>query len=105
MGWLSYPRELRHDVVLGSSHDNPIDSLSLSSESPAILCLFGARRLSQQSHSFFPEPRKGAYPYIRGHHTGRVRWGTSLKLRIFFAFIHPSAWKEISAKFGCKKKG
>jgi hypothetical protein len=26
-------------------------------------------------------------------------------LRIFFAFIHPSAWKEISANFGGKKKG
>jgi hypothetical protein len=27
-----------------------------------ILDLFGARRLSQQSHPFFPELRKGAYP-------------------------------------------
>src|SRR5215203_403485 len=33
-----------------------IDSLSLFSESPAILHLFGARRLSQQSYSSFPEP-------------------------------------------------
>jgi hypothetical protein len=35
------------------------------------------------SHPFFAEPRKGAYPYIREHHSGRVRCSTSLKLRIF----------------------
>jgi hypothetical protein len=28
-------------------------------------CVFGARRLSQQSYPFFPEPPKGAHPYIR----------------------------------------
>ena len=43
---------------------NPIDSLSVFSDLPAIVCLFGARRLSQQSRSFFPELRKGAYPRI-----------------------------------------
>jgi hypothetical protein len=48
-------------------HAIPIDSLSLFSESPAILRLFGARRLSQQFNPFFPGPPKGAYPYIRGH--------------------------------------
>jgi hypothetical protein len=32
------------------------DSLSLFSESPAILDLFGARRLSQQDYPSFPEP-------------------------------------------------
>jgi hypothetical protein len=55
--------ELRRDGVLRSSpnrlcelHTIPLDSLSLFSETPAIVCPFGARRLSQQSHSFFPEP-------------------------------------------------
>ena len=33
-----------------------IDSLRLFSESPAILHLFGARRLSQQDYPSFPEP-------------------------------------------------
>jgi hypothetical protein len=33
-----------------------IDSLILFSESPAILHLFGARRLSQQYYPSFPEP-------------------------------------------------
>jgi hypothetical protein len=44
-----------------------IDSLRVFSESRVILQLFGARRLSQQSYSSFPEPPKGAYPYIRGY--------------------------------------
>ena len=39
-------------------HTIPIDSLILFSESPAIVRLFGARRLSQQSHPFFPSPEK-----------------------------------------------
>ena len=34
----------------------PIDSLRLFSESTAILHLFGARRLSQQDYTSFPEP-------------------------------------------------
>jgi hypothetical protein len=42
-----------------------IDSLRVFSESRAILQFFGARRLSQQSYSSFPEPPKGTYPYIR----------------------------------------
>jgi hypothetical protein len=37
----------------------------LHHESQRSASVFGARRLSQQSHSFFPEPRKGAHPYIR----------------------------------------
>jgi hypothetical protein len=46
-------------------HTIPIDSLSLFSSSLLILNPFGARRLSQQSYSCFPELRKGARPYIR----------------------------------------
>jgi hypothetical protein len=65
-------------------HTIPIDSLSLFSNSPAILGLFGARRLSQQSHSFFPELRKGAHPRIYGHRG---------------SFIHRSTWKVCSANF------
>jgi hypothetical protein len=39
----------------------PIDSLSLLSESPAIVCLFGARRLSQHNLILsFPSPEKVA---------------------------------------------
>src|SRR5215203_4773857 len=38
-----------------------IDSLRVFSESRAIVHLLGARRLSQQSYSSFPEPPKGAY--------------------------------------------
>src|SRR5215212_1977347 len=37
-------------------HTIPIGSLSLFSESPAIVGLFGARRLSQQSNPSFLEP-------------------------------------------------
>jgi hypothetical protein len=46
--------ELRHDGVLRSAHE-PLDSLTLSSEAPAVVGLFGARRLSQQPLSF-PSP-------------------------------------------------
>ena len=59
--WAFY--ELRLYAVLRSSairlceaHTIPIDSLRVFSESAAIVCLFGARRLSQQSYTFFPEP-------------------------------------------------
>jgi hypothetical protein len=45
-------------------HTIPIDSLRESSESPSTVDLFGARRLSQQTHSFSPEPWKGAYPCV-----------------------------------------
>jgi hypothetical protein len=37
-----------------------LHSLSVFSESPAILDLFGARRLSQQYYPSFPEPWKDA---------------------------------------------
>jgi hypothetical protein len=37
------------------------DTLSLFSDSSAIVDLFGARRLSQHDYPFFPEPRKSAY--------------------------------------------
>ena len=39
---------------------HPIDSLRVFSESAAIVCLFGARRLSQQSLLPFPSPEKVA---------------------------------------------
>src|SRR5215212_11398012 len=39
-----------------------IDSLRVFSEKAAIVCLFGARRLSQQSYSSFPEPPKRCLP-------------------------------------------
>jgi hypothetical protein len=54
-------------IRLCEVHTIPLDSLRVFSEMPAIVCLFGARRLSQQSYPFFPEPRKGTYPYMRGH--------------------------------------
>jgi hypothetical protein len=51
--------ELRLDGVLGSSHENPIDSLSLFSDSAAIVRLFRARRLSQHNLILsFPSPEK-----------------------------------------------
>src|SRR5215213_9730987 len=60
--------------VLRSSHDPHLHSLRVFSESFSIVCLFGARRLSQQSHSFSPEPQKGAYPYVRSHRTSGLFW-------------------------------
>jgi hypothetical protein len=69
--------------VARSTHD-PLDSRSLFSNSPAILDPFGARRLSQRSHPFFPKLRKGVYPRIYGR-------GGSL--------IHRSTWKVKSKKF------
>src|SRR5215208_3536779 len=75
--------ELRHNGVLRSSpirlcevHTIPIDSLRVFSEKAAIVCLFGARRLSQQAYASFPEPRKGAYPYVRRYRTSVDYFGT-----------------------------
>ena len=62
--------------VLRSSHQ-PLDSLRMFSESPSIVGLFGARRLSQQSNSFSPEPQKGTYPYdVRRYRTSVDYFGT-----------------------------
>src|SRR5215212_6119882 len=69
--------------ILGSSpirlcevHTIPIDSLRVFSEKAAIVCLFGARRLSQQAYASFPEPRKGAYPYVLRYRTSVDYFGT-----------------------------
>ncbi len=76
--------ELRLGGGLGSSHENPIDSLSLFSESPAIVCLFGARRLSQQSHPFFPEPRKRCQPVY-----------TDTEAALFNRVLREAVWKVL----------
>jgi hypothetical protein len=60
--------ELRIGKILRRTHD-PTDSLRVFSESPTILGLFGARRLSQQHYPSFPEPPKCANPNKRGHCT------------------------------------
>jgi hypothetical protein len=66
--------------VLRRLHE-PLDSLSLSSESPAIVGVFGARRLSQQSLSF-PSPEKVPTRIYEGiaqvDHFGTLRqaWST-----------------------------
>jgi hypothetical protein len=66
------------DLRLREVRTIPLDSRGPFSNSPSMLRLSGARRLSQQSHSCFPELRKGVYPRIYGH-------GGSL--------IHRSSWK------------
>jgi len=43
-------------------HTILIDSLRVFSEKAAIVCLSGARRLSQHSYSFSPEPPKRCLP-------------------------------------------
>jgi hypothetical protein len=45
-------------------HRRPIDYLSLFSGSPAMVYLFGARRLSQQISFFFAEPRPKRCPPV-----------------------------------------
>src|SRR5215216_5215710 len=77
---------VRGRVILRSSpirlcevHTIPIDSLRVFSEKAAIVCLFGARRLSQQAYASFPEPRKGAYPYVRRYRTKSVDYFGTLR--------------------------
>src|SRR5215207_5248600 len=70
-----------------------IDSLRVFSESKAILQLFGARRLSQQSYSSFPEPPRGAYPYIRGHYWSVLFLTLSADCGHRGSHIHCGKWK------------
>jgi hypothetical protein len=54
-----YSRVRGKDASLRSTHTIPMDSLSLFSESPSILRLFGARRLSQHNLILsFPSPAR-----------------------------------------------
>jgi hypothetical protein len=73
------------EAELREVHTIPIDSGSLFSNSLPIVNPFGARRLSQQSHTFFPELRKGRL------HSRIYGGGGSL--------VHRGTWKVNSAKF------
>jgi hypothetical protein len=59
-------------------HTIPIDSLRESSESPSIVGLLGARRLSQQSHPFSAEPRKRCLPVLLSFPSSREAPGEVL---------------------------
>src|SRR5215208_334949 len=86
-------------VVYCEVHTIPIDSLSLFSESPAIVCFFRARRLSRHSHPFFPEPRKGAYPYLRGHSSSGLFLAHCAEGGHRGSLIHRSTRKRSSPNF------
>jgi hypothetical protein len=54
-------------AIRGKHPPGEIETVSLRrfSDSAAIVCLFGTRRLSQQISFSFAEPRRGIHPYIR----------------------------------------
>jgi hypothetical protein len=62
-------------------HTILIDSLRVFSERASIVCLFGARRLSQHNLILsLPSPRKGAYPYdVRKYRTKSVDYFGTLR--------------------------
>ena len=59
--------------------------------------VFGARRLSQQSDSSFPEPRKGAPPRVYENIIRTEYDGAHRSICVFFTFFDPSAWEEVTS--------
>ena len=88
------------------------DSLRVFSDSAAIVRLFGARRLSQQAHPFFPEPPKRCLPRIYegipqvdcllALSCSRRTCGDEFPMNSTKQLhgFPPSAWKELSENSG-----
>ena len=79
--WRGYSPKLNFRFTEFSEvHTIPVASPRESSESPSIVGLFGARRLSQQSHLFSPEPRKRCLPKLLSFSSSREALGEVLPI-------------------------